>query len=186
MAQDELRRLSPTGAVAHQILVVEDEPATAEGLKTQLESRGFSVTVAKDGGQAHSNFTMHQPDFVILDLILKGESGYEICERMKQIDSSVPILILSVIDMADSRALADRVGADGYMTKPYDPEALVEKIHLIAERVWSKSHSNQPKEIKKIRFSCRCGKKFKVSPTHRGKTMNCPDCGETIIVPVHE
>lgn len=185
MAIDEQRELTPSATLAHQILLVEDEPETASFLKDLLERQGYAVTVAKDGGQAHSIFSMHKPDFVILDLMLPGESGFEICERFKQMEESVPILVLSVIDMDDSRSLAARAGADGYLVKPFDPNELLSSINEIAEAVWRRTHLEQPEEPARIRFSCRCGKRFKVSSIHRGKSLTCPRCGETVIVPRH-
>lgn len=184
MAPDELDRLSTTGSVAHYILVVEDDEETANFLKDLFEKHKYRVAVAKDGGQAQATFVMRKPDFVILDLILPGESGFEICQRMKQTNETIPILVLSQIELHDARVLAERVGADGYMTKPFDPAMLLERVEEIAQRVWRKTHSEQPREEKRIRFSCRCGKRFKVSPAHRGKTLTCPECGEPVMVPL--
>ena len=184
MARDELRSVSPTGAIAHQILVVEDEPDTATFIKEFLERNGYRVTIAKDGGQAHSMFVMRKPDLVILDLILPGESGFEICERMKRTDEATPVVIVSAIDMTDARVLAERVGADAYLTKPFDPQELLDEIKSAAERVWARFHTEQPKgEEKRIRFTCRCGKRFRVSPVHRGRALTCPECGEPLTVP---
>ena len=84
------------------------------------------------------------------------------------------------------RSLARRVGADGFMAKPFDPDELVSQIESIAQAVWEKSHLEQPKEERRIRFSCRCGKRFKVSPMHKGKTLTCPECGEPLVVPRHD
>lgn len=185
MISEEVKDVHRSGVVAHRILIVEDEPETASFVKELLESHGYDVAIAKDGGQAHSTFVMRKPDFVILDLILTGESGFEICERMKQTDENVPVMVLSAIDMDDARALATRVGADGYLAKPFDPNELIQNVRSISEKVWEKSHLDQPKEGKRIRFACRCGKRFKVSPTHRGKTLTCPECGEPLVVPRH-
>ena len=185
MSSDDLNTASPRGAIAHRVLIVENEPETAESLKEFLERHGSRVDIAKDGGQAQSSFMMRKPDFVILELLLPGESGFEICQRLKQTDENVPVMILSVIDMPDAFALAERVGADGYLTKPYDPNELLETIKQIAATVWQRTHSGRPKDEQRIRFSCECGKRFKVSPTHRGRTMTCPDCGESLIVPRH-
>ena len=185
MAADELSR-STGGAVAHRIMVVEDDAKSAEFIKELLEERGYSVAIAKDGGQAQTTFVMRKPDFVILDVILPGESGFEICERMKQIDENIPVMFLSVIELEDARSLARRVGADGFMAKPFDPDELVAQIESIAQKVWEKTHLEQPKEERRIRFSCRCGKRFKVSPMHKGKTLTCPECGEPLVVPRHE
>jgi DNA-binding response OmpR family regulator len=183
---DVLSAATQRPAIAHRVLLVEDQPEAAAALKKSLESAGFEVVVAKDGGQAHSSFTMHRPDFVLLDVILPGASGFEICDWMKQSDSTVPVTILSVIDLPDARRLAERVGADGYLIKPCDTEFLVQHIRETAEAVWQRSHGMRPKISERVRFTCRCGKRFKVSASHRGKSLTCPECGEPLIVPRHE
>jgi two-component system, OmpR family, response regulator len=183
MALDEAGRLTPTTAIANFILVVEDDEDEAAFLKDFLEKHKYRVMVAKDGGQAQATFVMRKPDFVILDLILAEESGFEVCQRMKQANATIPVLILTAIDLADARALAERVGADGYLTKPFDPDELLKQIQEVAIKNWEKTHSDQLKDEKRIRFSCRCGKRFKVSPVHRGKTLSCPECGEPVTVP---
>ena len=174
------------GTLAHHILLVEDDPMSAESLKVLLEEHGYHVQVAKDGGQAHSAFRMRRPDFVITDLILPGENGFELIDRMKRSDESVPVLVLSAISLEDSRSLSERLGADGYLTKPAEPDNLLTEIKEIAQRVWERTHLGGQKDEKRIRFNCRCGKKFKVSPVHRGRTLTCPDCGEPLIVPRYE
>jgi two-component system, OmpR family, response regulator len=186
MTLEHLREATTGRAIAHQILLVEDDPDTAAFIKRFLEQRGFDVSIAKDGGQAQAMFVMRKPDFVILDLILPGESGFEVCQRFKLGEPAVPVLILSAIDMPDARALAERVGADGYLTKPFDPDELVANIHDIAEIVWERVHRDRPREPGRVRFSCICGKRFKVSSSHRGKSLTCPDCGEPLIVPRHD
>ncbi|MBS0263630.1 MAG: response regulator transcription factor [Planctomycetes bacterium] len=180
-------RLAP--AIVHHILVVEDDRDEAAFLKTLLEREKYDVTLAKDAGQAHSMFVMKKPDFVILDLILPGtETGWEVCERLKTAEKFVPILILSAIELEDSRNLATRVGADAYLTKPFDPTELLAAIKSTAEEVWRRSHteSSSADDAKPVRFSCRCGKRFKVAQQHRGKTLTCPNCGEPVLVPRHE
>jgi DNA-binding response OmpR family regulator len=131
-------------------------------------------------------FVMRKPDFVILDLILPGESGFEVCERLKHTDRNVPVLILSAIDFDESKVLANKVGADGYLTKPFDPDELVFQIRQIAEAVWERTHLERPRETGRVRFSCRCGKRIKVSVSHRGKSLTCPECGEPLVVPRHD
>jgi two-component system, OmpR family, response regulator len=165
------------------VLVVEDDPASAEHIKTHLEKHHVKVRIAKDGGQAQATFSMHKPDFVILDLILPGESGFEICERFKSADPSVPVLVISEMDREDSRELAERVGADAYLAKPLDPALLVETVREIADKVWRKTHGDPDTDTTRIRFTCTCGKKFKVRSSHRGKTLTCPQCGEPLTVP---
>lgn len=168
------------------VLIVEDDPETAQFVKVALEAKHINVRIAKDGGQAQASFQMHKPDFIILDAILPGESGFEICERFKNLDDSVPVLFLTAIDMDDARDLATRVGADGYLTKPVSAEALVQKVQEVAEAVWRRRHlvdEEREHDHERIRFSCVCGKRFKVSATHRGKSLTCPQCGEPLVVP---
>ena len=183
MILDEAGRLTPLATIANFILVVEDDEDEAAFLKELLEKHKYRVTVARDGGQAQATFVMRKPDFVILDLILPGESGFEVCQRLKQANSTIPVLVLTAVDMPEARALAERVGSDGYLTKPFDPDELLRQIQQIALKNWEKTHSDQGKDEKRIRFSCRCGKRFKVSPIHRGKTLSCPECGEPVTVP---
>jgi two-component system, OmpR family, response regulator len=179
-------RLAP--AIVHRILVVDDETDTATFLKALLERNNYDVTVARDGGQAHSMFVMKKPDFVILDLILPGESGFEVCERLKMQERGVPVMILTAIDMDDARNLARRVGADAYTTKPFDPDELLLQIKKVAQEVWLKSRAEADggNRDMPVRFACRCGKRFKVSQAHRGKTLTCPSCGEPVHVPRHD
>ena len=113
MPVDHISASGTSENVANQILLVEDEAETAAFIKELLEQRGYRVDVARDAGQAQSQFAVRKPDFIILDLILPGQSGFELCDRFKQIEKTVPILILSVIDMEDSRKLARKAGADG-------------------------------------------------------------------------
>src|SRR5687768_14523889 len=110
---------SPPDAIVNRVLVVEDDRDEAEFLRTLLQQRGMDVDLAKDGGQAHATFTMRQPDFVLLDIILPNVSGFEVCEQLKRINDNVPIMFLTAIDRDDARDLARRVGADDYLTKPY-------------------------------------------------------------------
>lgn len=179
-------RLTP--AIVHRILVIEDDADTAQFLKLLLEREKYDVTIAKDGGQAHSMFMMKKPDFVILDLILPGESGFEVCERLKTLERNVPVLILTAVELDDSKNLAARVGADAYMTKPFDPDELLISIKQTAQEVWMRSHADgsEADDIKPVRFACRCGKRFKVARQHRGKTLTCPSCGEPVLVPRHD
>lgn len=166
------------------VLVVEDNPEDAQFIKSALEAKHIGVRLAKDGGQAQSLYQLHKPDFIILDAILPGESGFEVCERLKHHDQNIPVLFLSAIDMDDARELALRIGADGYLCKPVAADVLVDKVREIAETLWRRSHLEESDhDQERIRFTCTCGKRFKVSATHRGKSLTCPQCGEPLVVP---
>lgn len=184
---DDFPKAASAQAIADHVLVVEDDARDAAGIRLALERAGHRVTVAKDGGQALASFTMKRPDFVVLDLMLPGQSGFEICESLKQQNRNTPILILSAIDMEDSRSLAARVGADGYVTKPISAVDLTEEVARVAEVVWRRIHIEGERAGEpRVKFSCACGKRFRVSPVHRGRALSCPGCGETVIVPHHD
>lgn len=182
---DRWPTLSTQEVPFRMLLLVDDDPQTATFVKQVFEPHGVTVRIAKDGGQAQSSFVMHKPDLVILDLILPGESGYEICERLKHTNDTVPVLVLTAIELEDSRALADRVGVDAYVTKPIAAESLIESAAEVVKRVWRRVHhlDDAESDSERVRFNCHCGKKFKVSAAHRGKSMTCPQCGEPLVVP---
>ncbi len=179
--------LSPIDVVVSRVLVVENDHDEIEFLKSFLERKKMYVDIARDAGQARAAFKMHQPDFVIMDVMLPNDvTGFELCERLKQENINVPMMMLTAIDMDDARDLATRVGADGYMTKPYDPEELVRKIREIAEKVWQRQHGDSKVDDDKINFTCtECSKKLRVKSSHRGRTLNCPRCGQPVMIPFH-
>lgn len=172
-------------AVVHHILVVDEDRPSSQAIKGFLEQQGYTVTVAKDGGQAHSAMTMNKPDFVIIEALLHGETGYEICERIKKQEHAMPVLFLTNVDIEESRDLAMRVGCDGYLTKPFEPDLLLNSIKAISEMLWRRTHNIEPVKESYVRFHCRCGKKLRVSEIHRGKPMTCPECAELLTVPRH-
>lgn len=187
MRRDEPTEISTRAQIACSVLVVEDDPEQAGALQQALASRNYSVSVARDGGQAQAAFMMRKPDVVILDLMLPGESGFEICERLKQTNDAIPIIVLTVIDTPDARELAERVGADDYLVKPVDLDDLPNRIEEAAARAWERQHmARSHRDEDRVRFQCRCGKQFRVASVHRGKALTCPECGEPVIVPRHD
>ncbi|MEX0702076.1 MAG: response regulator [Planctomycetales bacterium] len=171
-------------AVIHDVLVVSDDAEDVARAKRLLEGAGYRATIARDGGQARSAFRMRRPDFVILSIILPGESGFEICEHIKRIDQFVPVLMLTEINSRRSRELAARVGADGYLTRPFEDETLLEMIQEVGQAVWDRQRGVEQVETRKIEFACGCGRKFRVPYANRGKTLNCPKCDEKVVVPM--
>lgn len=171
-------------AFIHDVLVVSDDTGHCDRVKRLLEGAGYRVTFARDGGQARGVFRMRQPDFVILSIILPGESGFEICEHMKQIDQFAPVLMLTEITSRGARELAARVGADGYLTRPFDDQALIDLVRRIGQAVWDRKTGSGGADTRKIEFRCRCGRKFRVTFANRGKSLTCPQCNEKVVVPM--
>jgi CheY-like chemotaxis protein len=189
MARDEFTEFNMSGASVESVLIVDSNPDSVSQIRPTLEAEGFKVSVAKDGGQAHATIQMSRPDCVILSLILPGESGFEICEWIKQKDKTVPILALTGMKLKAAKELAARVGVDAYITKPCELETLTEKIHIVADIVWTRYHqTDEDSEANtesdgRMLFACRCGKKLKVTVKKRGKSMVCPRCSQRVQIP---
>ena len=116
-----------------KILLVEDERSIAEGLKISLESEGFQVAWAKDGNEALGAWERTRPDLIVLDLMLPGVSGTEVCRTIRT-RSDVPIIMLTARDTEVDRVVGLEIGADDYLTKPFSTRELIARIRAILRR----------------------------------------------------
>jgi two-component system OmpR family response regulator len=112
------------------ILVVEDEEHLAMGIKYNLVAEGYRVTVCGDGRNAIKLLTdpAADIDLVVLDLMLPGMSGYAVCESLRAIDRAMPVLILSARTLAEDRTRGFDVGANQYMSKPFDLDEFISRV----------------------------------------------------------
>jgi two-component system OmpR family response regulator len=126
------------------ILVVEDEEHLATGIKYNLDAEGYRVTTVKDGPSALAMLETNAKniDLVILDLMLPGMSGYAVCEALRAKDKNLPVLILSARTLAEDRARGFEVGANQYLTKPFDLDEFLSRVKNLL-RLHS-SRSTQP------------------------------------------
>jgi DNA-binding response OmpR family regulator len=119
--------------VAHTILVVDDEARIAKLVRDYLERAGFGVLTARDGGMALTLARRERPDLIILDLMLPGVDGLDVCRRLRQ-ESGVPIIMLTArVEEAD-RVVGLELGADDYVTKPFSPRELVARVRATLRR----------------------------------------------------
>lgn len=116
-----------------RILLVEDEKTLAKALKFNLEKEGFRVEVAFDGEEALNAMSGEEPDLVILDLMLPKIDGYEVCRSIRR-SSDVPIIMLTARDEDIDKILGLELGADDYMTKPFNTRELLARIRAILRR----------------------------------------------------
>ncbi len=119
-----------------RILIVEDEKALADGLRFNFEQEGYDATQVGDGPAALRAFSQSDPpyDLVLLDLMLPGMSGYEICRKMREADRDVPILVLSARQLSEDKTLAFDCGTDQYMTKPFALPELLSRVRNLISR----------------------------------------------------
>jgi two-component system, OmpR family, response regulator RegX3 len=119
--------------MAGRILVVEDEAAIADAVEYALRAEGFDVEAAPDGEGALERALSRPYDLLVLDLMLPGLSGIEVCRRLRE-ESSVPILMLTAKDAEVDRVLGLEVGADDYVTKPFSVPELVARVRALLRR----------------------------------------------------
>jgi DNA-binding response OmpR family regulator len=113
--------------------VIEDETAIAEAIAARLRSEGYEVDVAHDGPAGVELCRDRRPDLVVLDLMLPGLDGLEVCRRI-QAERRVPVLMLTARDTETDLVVGLAVGADDYMTKPFSPRELVARVGAILRR----------------------------------------------------
>lgn len=118
----------------HTIVVIEDEEAIASAVAARLESAGYTVRIASDGPTGVELVQAVIPSLVVLDLMLPGLDGLEVC-RLIQRERRVPVLMLTARDTETDLLVGLGVGADDYMTKPFSPRELVARVQAIIRRV---------------------------------------------------
>ncbi|MEV6067255.1 response regulator transcription factor [Nocardia sp. NPDC052001] len=119
---------------ARRILVVEDEPTIAESIAARLRAEGFTVELAHDGPAAVAAAASLLPDLVVLDVMLPGFDGLEVCRRI-QAHRPVPVLMLTARTDETDVLIGLGVGADDYLTKPFSLRVLTARIHALLRRV---------------------------------------------------
>lgn len=126
-----------------RILVVEDEQSYRDPLAYLLRKEGYDVVTAADGDQALTAFETSEPDLVLLDLMLPGTSGTEVCRRIR-LTSDVPVIMLTAKDGEIDKVVGLEIGADDYVTKPYSSRELIARIHAALRRRGSGQAESAP------------------------------------------
>ncbi|HVL80979.1 MAG TPA: response regulator transcription factor [Actinomycetota bacterium] len=126
-----------------RVLIVEDEPALAEAMSYGLEREGFECTVIGDGGRALEYVRAWRPDLVLLDVMLPGVSGMDICRTIRR-TSSTPIIMVTAKDAEADKVLGLELGADDYVTKPFSIRELVARVRAVLRRGTAPSEEAPP------------------------------------------
>lgn len=124
---------APTNMAKLPILIIEDEESITSFVAMYLKKEGFSVVSALTGAEGLRLASEKQPRVVILDLMLPDIDGFEICRRLRH-DSEVPIIMLTARDAATDKVVGLELGADDYITKPFDPRELVARVKSVLRR----------------------------------------------------
>ena len=118
---------------ARRILIVEDDAKTAASIDMYLRHDGFRTDVARSGPEALCRARDGKPDLVVLDLMLPGLGGLEVCKALR-LESAVPIIMLTARSTEDDKLLGLEIGADDYITKPFSPRELVARVRAVLRR----------------------------------------------------
>jgi DNA-binding response OmpR family regulator len=117
-----------------KILIVEDDPHILLGLEEVLKSDGFEVAVCERGDQALEHVQRHRPGMIVLDVMLPGLSGYDVCKQLRSKKISTPILMLTAKGQEIDKVVGLDLGADDYVTKPFGVRELLARIHALLRR----------------------------------------------------
>ncbi len=127
-----------------KILIVEDEKKVASFIKKGLEENNYNAEIAYDGLSAEKLAKQNKYDLFILDIIIPGISGLELCKRLKQSDSNVPILMLTALGTTDDKVIGFEAGANDYLVKPFEFRELLARVKVLMRKP---DHSSKPTNI---------------------------------------
>ena len=119
--------------MAISVLVVEDDRNIADLLQLYLEKEGYSVTLAFDGGEGLSKFRALQPDLVLLDVMMPVSDGWTVCKTIRA-ESQTPVIMLTAKSETDDKVAGLKLGADDYITKPFEMKELLARIEAVLRR----------------------------------------------------
>lgn len=120
-----------------KVLIAEDDKDFGNILTQYVIMSGFEVTLTRDGKEAWESFTKDKPDICVLDVMMPEMDGFTLAEKIKQINPEIPFIFLTARSMKDDIVKGLKLGADDYITKPFDPEVLILRINNIIKRVYS-------------------------------------------------
>ncbi len=156
-----------------KILIVDDDENICELLRLYLEKDGFETAVVNDGEAAVQYATRNEPDLILLDIMLPKLDGWQVCREIRK-TSSVPIIMLTAKGETFDKILGLELGADDYVSKPFDAKEVIARIKAVLRRSTDNEKSG---EIKEVRFD-----KLKINLTNYELTVN----GKTIDTPPKE
>jgi two-component system alkaline phosphatase synthesis response regulator PhoP len=125
--------------MSSRILLVEDEPGLVLTLSDLLEAEGYTVETANDGNAGLAKATGEAFDVIILDVMLPGKSGFDVCREIRSRGSDVAIMMLTAKTQVIDRVVGLKLGADDYLTKPFDPSELLARVEALLRRMRKES-----------------------------------------------
>ena len=147
-----------------KVLVAEDDPMTRDGIAEVLREEGYEVELASDGNEAIQRFDAFQPNFVCLDIMMPGASGFEVCKAIRAKDSELPIVFISAKSEEVDKLVGFELGADDFITKPFSIREVIARIRAVTRRCYSRQEKSSSDtfvmndlEISRSELRCRRG-----------------------------
>jgi DNA-binding response OmpR family regulator len=144
-----------------KVLIAEDDRDFGNILTQYVTISGFEVNLAVDGKEAWEKFNAEKPDICVLDVMMPEMDGFTLAEKIKQTQSDMPIIFLTAKSLKEDIVKGLKLGADDYITKPFDPEVLILRINNILKRVYSSVNDEYSVSSTVLRFNTLelvCGK----------------------------
>jgi DNA-binding response OmpR family regulator len=144
-----------------KVLIAEDDRDFGNILTQYVTISGFEVNLARDGKEAWEKFNAEKPDICVLDVMMPEMDGFTLAEKIKQIQGDMPIIFLTAKSLKEDIVKGLKLGADDYITKPFDPEVLILRINNILKRVYSSVNDEYHVSNTVLRFNTLdlvCGK----------------------------
>lgn len=160
-------------AVKQKILIVDDDANIADLISLYLVKEMFETQIAADGESALTAFEAFQPDLVLLDLMLPGIDGYEVCRRIRA-TSQIPIIMLSAKGEVFDKVLGLELGADDYMEKPFDSKELVARVKAVLRRYKQSADALSETDVKFVEYQDLAINMTNYSVTYRGEHVDMP------------
>ena len=132
--------------MSKRALVVEDDSNIAELLRLYLGKDGFDVMISADGSKAEGVFDLFAPDVVLLDIMLPGKDGWQVCREIRKI-SNVPIIMITAKGETIDKVIGLELGADDYIVKPFDAKEVIARINAVTRRVGTGMAEPEQKEV---------------------------------------
>lgn len=131
---------------AEKVLIVDDDKNICELLRGNLEKEGYSTIISNDGNEAMVKFNSLNPNMVLLDIMLPGIDGWQVCKEIRKI-SDTPIIMLTAKSEVFDKVLGLELGADDYIVKPFDPKEVIARIKAVSRRYVRTPQMNQVQEV---------------------------------------
>lgn len=130
-----------------KVLVIDDDNNICELLRLYLEKEGYSVILSHDGEEAIVKFNALKPDIILLDIMLPGLDGWQVCREIRK-KSNVPIIMITAKAETFDKVLGLELGADDYIVKPFDTKEVIARIKAVYRRIGQTSSETEVKEVK--------------------------------------